>query len=242
MTETTTTAPLTVSADASVLFRHLSAVLPHAGTDETLPVLCGVRVEVSAGCLFFVATDRCSLAASRLRIPGGSQDARPDRAALLPPGNAKALLHYLRNATATVALTFLAASLVAEDSSGATETFRLEPGDGFPAWRPLIAGMIAAEPCELDDGYALSLERTARLTGGRDPLGIFPLSLRLTLGGTGGNALPAPVLLAGRGDWFIASLMPVRLRETPATAWDSWLLPSTAPVASDSKQQEGTDR
>lgn len=99
--------------------------------------------------------------------------------------------------------------------------------------------MIAAEPCELDDGYALSLERTARLTGGRDPLGIFPLSLRLTLGGTGGSALPAPVLLAGRGDWFIAALVPVRRGETPATAWDSWLLPSTAPATPDSKQQEG---
>ncbi|MFE5851986.1 hypothetical protein ACFQ61_02000 [Streptomyces sp. NPDC056500] len=53
------------SIAARDLRRMLRQVSPHRGTDDTLPVLTGVRIEVRADSLFACATDRYTFAVAR---------------------------------------------------------------------------------------------------------------------------------------------------------------------------------
>ena len=221
----------TISVSARELRRGLTAVLPHAGRDDTLPALTCVLFEVSSSALFLVTTDRYTIGCARLAIPGRPSGTVPDASALLPARSARALRRLLRRADGVVALILGDGQVTADiGSNRTTGGWPAEPAT-FPKWRPMLGKMLAGEPGELGAGHGMAPENLERFTacGGRRGPGFEPLSMRVVR--TGGSA--APSVLFARGSWFLGALISMRRgdgeqAETDST-WTDWAAVVTAP-------------
>jgi DNA polymerase III beta subunit, central domain len=232
-----TTPDTTVSVSSTLLRRHLTAVLPHAGVDDTLPVLASVRIEIRAGYLYLAATDRYTMGVTRLRIPAIPDR---DRATQLACGCAREMRRLLKTAGGPVALTFGDGHLTLDAGRNRTATWGTEDNWVFPDWRPLIAKMLAADPAELGDRHGINPDKLARFCDGS---ALDPLNLWVTNGSSRQVSQeppePAPVLLVTRGDWFAGCMMPtsygtVNDAAASAATWGAWAgitEPAEAPEA-----------
>lgn len=238
MTESKITRTTTISVSARELCRHLAAVLPHAGRDDDLPMINGISVQVLDGVLYLAATDRYTLAVTRLQIPGAAAEPVPDESVLLPRKAAKALMRLVRDLDGTVALGVAGGRLSAYAEDGTTSTWPLRKGE-FVNWQKLLHKMLAAEQVPLGEDCGVDPAKLARFAGVQEPLAWESLSIRITsdvtfTGRTGDKeAKPAPVVLVTRGDWLVGALMPVRRSGSSvaeaAEAWARWTA-MTAPA------------
>ncbi|MEU1419207.1 hypothetical protein [Kitasatospora sp. NPDC005751] len=199
--------------DLPHLVRQLT---PHIATDDTLPPIHGIYLEATGTHLFAAATDRYTFALTRREAteaahPWKAFIARTDLTALRA-------LFPTRNRPTDLFLTYTAPKAV--DRSDA----RLAVGDGtrslslsahaplaakFPAWRPLFADALAAEPRQDTEACynADLLARWAKAAHRYQPL-------------TTWTAGPGKPLLIAAGPDFLGLQMPVRAAEhksgTPA--------------------------
>lgn len=116
----------------------LTAVIPHAGTDKTLPMLCAVKFESEGtGTLTIVATQRYTLGTYVLDWDGGAVDA------LLDVDSAKELLRYAKGVSKSLAvmsalsLTFTEESVEAFDLTRRA-SYPLMQGTTFVSWRAIM--------------------------------------------------------------------------------------------------------
>ena len=200
-------------------FTHLlREVAPHLGTDDTLPMLCGIHLESDGRYLYAAATDRYTIAVARRPL---ADDGTPEPwTAFLTTADLKAV-HAITpprsNGTATLHLDNTHLNVRIGEHT-LTLPDRTKEAASFPKWRPLLADALACEP-HLTDDLRLQPSFLARwsksaATGERwTPLTIWA------------SAPDKPVVLA-RGEDFIGLLMPVRYdRPAPAgrqairTAW-----------------------
>lgn len=80
----------TLNIASSEFIAAIKRVLPHASTDDTLPVLTCIRFEVKQGYLYLSATDRYTLGESRVRL--GNPEEFPTLETLVYAKQLKALL------------------------------------------------------------------------------------------------------------------------------------------------------
>jgi DNA polymerase-3 subunit beta len=179
----------TLSAD--LFAEAISQVAVAAGRDDTLPMLTGIRVEISGETVVLAATDRFRLAVRELTWSAASPDIE---AAVLVP--AKTLAETAKTGTdgAEVHLSLGAGSAVGKDGllgisgDGKRSTTRLLDAE-FPKFRQLlptehtaVAGIDVAELTEAIKRVALVAERGAqvrmefsadvlRLSAGADDVG-----------------------------------------------------------------------
>jgi hypothetical protein len=219
----------------------LDAVLPHAGTDDTLPSLNAVQFEVTAGTFYVVATDRYTIGCARYVIPG---DPPEDARALLTLDEARDMRRVLGPAEDVVAaLAFGKGLRMDAGRAGHMGAWAgLEAGKWkYPEWRSVLGGMLAESDAPftlaagLDPQYLMRLAplddpawegRTLVDTDGEvweagrrceEPLMVRAVSINPGLGG-------ASSLLLARGDWFLGALMFVRNdgKQRVDGVWESW--------------------
>lgn len=191
-----------ISVPAAELRRALTAVLPHAGADDTLPSLTCVWFETVSGWLYLVATDRYSMAAARIHVPAGCQD----QSAALPGRSARALRQMLKGSGPDVAALNLAAGSLSVAAGKRWSVTWTTVDAAFPDWRSMLHKILTAEPCRLAE-HGIAGHLIARLADGSgrgDVLGFQVTSGKSHSGGE------SPVVVSTRGDWFVAALMPAR--------------------------------
>src|SRR5450755_2309377 len=152
----------TISVPAGKLRLMLTAVLPHAGSDDSLPVLCGVNFEMRGGTLFLVATDRYTIGVTREPVPGAIAAELPDQSALLPLEAARDLRRMLKKQAGVAAILIENGKLTVEAGfvSGSWATF----ADGkFPEWRGLLHRGLSGTTVPLGDKYGVDAEKLTRL-------------------------------------------------------------------------------
>lgn len=190
------------TVETSELVAGLTAVLPHAGTNMTLPMLCSVKFETRDGRLFLVTTDRYSLATYSLEWDG------PDVDALLPAASAKELLSVAKKApkyAARVSLHFEERSVEYADLDRRT-TLPLDTDHEFVKWAAI---MPSEESLSQETGrisaMGINPAQLAKFAKGA-PKGV---TMRLIFGAT--SVKPVLVKI---GDNFVGLIMPVRLPDT----------------------------
>jgi hypothetical protein len=226
-----------ISVPAAKLRDMLDAVMPHAGTDDTLPVLMTVRFEVLAGALWLAATDRYTMGVARYVIPGAGDAQVQDATAALMPGEARVMREALDGAADVAALTF-GDDLRMDagtgwrgtwENAGTAKTAKL-----YPEWRPLLARMLAARDAAFAPALGLDPEYLPRFAALDDPAWSAeedgetfrrctePLVMRAVNIGEHGCA---STLLVARGDWFLGAVMLMR-NDAPAAPkggpWQQW--------------------
>jgi DNA polymerase III beta subunit, central domain len=238
----------TISVPAGKLRLMLTAVLPHAGRDDTLPMINGVYLQAAAGVLYLAATDRYSLGVARAEIPGSATVPVPDQSALLPRKVAKALLRMLRGADGTAALAITDGRLSADTGDGTTSSWALPKTAhyAYADWRAMLHKMLTAEQAPLGDGHGADPAKLARFALDQEPLSWESLSIRVTLGVgarnlDGHKSAASPVVLVTRGTWFCGALMPTTHSQPSAgevaSAWADWAA-LTAPDSKDTDSAE----
>lgn len=227
-----------VTVPAAKLRDMLDAVMPHAGTDDTLPVLMTVRFEVLAGVLYVVATNRYTIGAARYVLGADA----PDAAVLLTLRDARELRELLDHAGETAALVFADGLRVdaGEDCLAGWEDPRTAHPTGwnYPDWRDVLAGLLAADEAPLIPDYGIEPDLLAKFGGDPDsdfpethcaePLMVRPVKNTPVQGATA-------VLLA-RGDWFLGGLTLMRnidglpLGGSPWALWTAALTAQPVPA------------
>ncbi|WP_406289562.1 hypothetical protein [Embleya sp. NBC_00896] len=196
---------MTTIPDLRALLRD---VTPHMGTDDSLPMLCGIKVEADDRHLYLIATDRYTLAATRRAAPGiGTWSA------FLDTDDVKAITALGRIAgTRPIALSHDGRRLTARVGGHA---LTLDPNDtengeglgSFPRWRPMVREALAAAP-DLTTEVALNARFLARWGGhlrGTDacaPCLVWGSGIR-----------HKPIVIT-RGEDFIGLQMPIHLGHT----------------------------
>lgn len=206
----TTVAPLIEAGVGMVspvdLHKGLTAVLPFAGTDDTLPMLCAVEITSRDGYLTFATTDRYTLGTYRVKWEGG------DVNALLPAKEAKELARFAKDMAREyrtvgealiVSLKFTERDVQA-DVFGRRVTLPLMQDVMFVKWRAI-----------LPDEDALKQE-----TGRIDMIGLNPTFLARFAKVPAGRGEPMRLILGASalkpalvkiGDDFTGLIMPVRI-------------------------------
>lgn len=167
-----------VTLPAAALAAALDSVRYAAGTDPALPMINGVLLEVGAGELTLVATDRFRLALAR---PAATVDG-PGLAVVAPLPFVDALRPLLAGEAGDATLELTAGSLAARTAAGALTA---EPSDvDFPDFRRLVppagASRVPVEAAELR--AAVAQAPAAR----REHEGVSFEVAVLTLGADGG--------------------------------------------------------
>lgn len=124
--------PATGVVDAAVLREAIGQVVVATGKDDTLPMLTGVRVEVSGGRVTFAATDRYRMAARVFAWDPATADA--ELGAMIPARTLQEVARGLGSGPVTVGL---ADTMAGFESAGRTTTTRLLDPE-FPKWEALI--------------------------------------------------------------------------------------------------------
>jgi hypothetical protein len=223
---------------ARKLREMLGAVMPHAGDDDTLPVLNAVQFEIRGGELFTVATDRYTIGVARCAIPGAKSTQPPWATANLMLAEARELAGLISHAD-VAALTFTDDLLEMDGGPGARASWTLHAVE-YPDWRTLMSNMLAGEPAELPANYGLSPLHLAKFRPDevddrqycRAPLRMRLLERSDRKGVVLHSGERFPVFLVTRGDWFLGALMPTRIDpaefgEPDPDPWAEWtaLLP-----------------
>lgn len=184
------------------LVAGLNAVLPHAGTDETLPILCAVNLTVRDGQLMLAATDRFTLGTYRLIEVEG--DAAFD--VMLHRRDVADLVAFAKKADKRMPLTleFGDRELTVSDLEGRKATYTLLDGE-FVRWWAVLP--------ERDSGktvVGINPVNIARLAKATDPK--HPEHIRMEVG------LPHKPLRVEVGERFVGVIMPVRLPDATPEA------------------------
>jgi hypothetical protein len=229
MTQTTEASTVEVTVPAGTLRRNLSAVLPHASRDDTdLPALSAVRIEITDGFLYLSATDRYSMAVTRMPLAAaGHQDGQ----ALLPLEHARHLRRWLRERreprVISVAVGDGSVSVADQDGQSCKWT-ALEDRAGLPDLRAMAARMAAAPDRALSPGWALQPRFVARLA--KTARHADAVSLRITAGRSA-RGETSPVVIAAAGDWLLAVFKPARSVSKGGLAGAGAAWESRAPAA-----------
>lgn len=209
---------------ASQLRTLLAPVIPHAGRDETLPLLTGVLIQTAGGYVTAVATDRYSIGMQRVK----PADAPPaGLSALIRARSARVLLAVFkpsRHVDPDVRLTFGKDSLSVSSAGEMPGLGDMVPSmvvgliEGeYPALGRLLAPVIAGTG-EMPSGVALNAEYLKRLAVAQEHAHAQPMRLVFTH-----PQKPVGVLI---GDDFIGAVQPARptgdARES--TPWDDLLI------------------
>lgn len=207
----------------------LTAVLPHAGDDLSLPVIAAVQIECDGKGLTFVATDRYTLGVYRHDFPLADDEPEPgpftfllrrstvaDSLRLFPPK---------RHVLADLRLTIEDGRLTLHDDLSEPElTLAARAVDGeYPKWRSIMSSIREKER-GLPEGIALNPHYMARWAAA-SPGGV-PVRI-LTHGQTGAVILSV-------GERFMGVQMPVRTEEALFDA-DRWAPILDAPKAKKEK-------
>ena len=214
-----------ISIPAQTLRTMLKAVLPHAGTDDTLPALMAVRFEVRAGVLYLTATDRYTMGVARERIAGAVAAGLPDQSALVAHEHAEHMIETLSDATGTAAIIIKPGEMLV-DTDGDVFAWATG-GDFYPDWRSKIGGFLAGETGELGDRFGVDPKLLARFVLDEapwDPWEPKPLSLRVV------PQNEAPVIVVTYGTWFLGAITATRRtdmdglprRGTDGPQWADW--------------------
>jgi hypothetical protein len=223
-----------VTIPAGMLRDMLAAVLPHVGTEESLPQLEAVRFEVTAGVLYLVATDRYSTGIARYRIPGAQVAPPADQAALLWHPHAQELREKLAAHADARAVALILSDATVTVDHGETDSWKVADEAGhYPEWRPMLRKLLTAEPVADAGEYAVDTRLFARFdtsTTPFDPYGQCPEDV----GHVRIVHPEAVALLVTRSDWFIGAAMschrnPDTVGFTPPQ-WADWTA-LCAPVA-----------
>jgi len=219
-------APSAVTMTGGQFRRLLAAVLPSAATDDLLPQLNAVHVETGPRGIFAAATDRYTFAVARHADPAPG---RPEARITIPRRAATAMWRLAghRDPQVTVAITGGCLSL--RTSAGVTyQTPAVDTRHGgFPDWRALLRGLLAAPQAPAGQPVWLNPAFLARFKAATHTAG-----LRVTIR-TPAHSGCCQTLVITAGDWFIGALMS---RATPAQAaragdpgtWDADLRPRQA--------------
>lgn len=206
----------------------LNQVTPHISTDDTLPLLCGVRIEACRDGVFLIATDRFSLAVARHPEPPvdlwtafmTTADIKAYRALAAAAGTRAASLEL---DCGDVRITVGGYTLPLPDRTGL---------GAFPDWRKRLRDAVASAP-HLTDPVSLAPHLLVRWN---TPVpGHQPRRTRTANTGAGvdrGGALTVwsggphePVVFA-RGDHFLGAQMPIRFKDDTtdraAAVRDAW--------------------
>lgn len=230
----------TISVPARKLRLMLSAVLPYAGEDDTLPALNAVSFEFRDGALYLAATNRYAIAVTREVVAGSALAGIPDQSAVLPADAARDLRRMLKKRDGTAALLIEDAKLTVDAGAAMGRWATVENGT-FPAWRGLLRDALGGTQEPFGDNAGMRSGMLARLAQG--PFASFDeVSIRLAKSAKAAEKGEPPMLLATVGDWFIAALMPVRVSEGVATQWAAWAS-VTAPAgkAEDAATEPGAE-
>lgn len=204
---TTDTTVETFHVDAAQLHRILTNVLPAVDTSNTLPVLAAVRLEVSAGTLTAVATDRYRLHTDTAELVADDGPSTVELATLLHRRDAAELAKLAKKWTGAVTFAVSAGSISVHTVSAPTLTFTAVD-DEFPRWRALVPASDG--PTELDAPIAFRPECLADFAKV-----IVPDNRR---GAKKGDVMrmrhngPTKPVRIEIGETFVGILMPVRLR------------------------------
>lgn len=206
----------------------LVAVLAHAGTDRTLPVIRAVQIDCDAKGITFVGTDRYTLGVYRHDFTDGDENAPEPFSFLLDRFDADdslKLFKVQRGFQVPLRVTVDDVRMSLHDDVGDPGlTVVVKSTDGvYPKWRGIVDD-VRAKDKELAEGIALNghyLARWSKAARVDEPV-------RIVAHGEHG------AILVSVGPNFIGLQMPVRLSTTaPATFFDTdrWAPIITPPPA-----------
>lgn len=167
--------PAKVTITAASLATAITAVLPFAGTDDTLPMLAAVRCEVMNGELWLATTDRYTVGAHRVALhPDYPQS--DDFAVTLPLSVAKQALAIVKLGQSEFKGIETVVTLEVEDRhvrvTAGMDTHLLKgraSEDAFPQWRHFFAAP-AKDDAVTDRFFAFNpalLARFGKIGGGK---------------------------------------------------------------------------
>lgn len=183
--------------DRDQLAAALSRVQLAAGSDDTLPALTGIKVELDEHSITLAATDRFRLAVGTVAAeprPGADEHGV---AALLPRGSFVALLERMPAGPITVDVD-AAGSTVRLDGAGTVATARVLDAE-FPRFRALLPNEVphtfTADAKQLSKviGKAVALgarKGPVRITGDGETVRVAPYDSELPEGRVRGAAVP----------------------------------------------------
>ncbi|MEV4161426.1 hypothetical protein [Nonomuraea dietziae] len=216
--------PAIVTLTGTALRQYVGAVLPHASTDDTLPMLTAVVFEVADGALYARATDRYTMGIVRHPLDTEQQQPTSGLSVVISAAALQATIRQV-NARAQVTLTVTEQAITMEQTGAFTLACRLPALDErpfLPNWRTWFADQVRSEPdraVHTDRGTALGPAYLARFRpAARDHL---PLRFR-----------PAGrTVVVTCGEHFLGLISPVRPTDRESAQPDplnSWLPDTTA--------------
>lgn len=240
-----------ISVPAAKLRDMLDAVMPHAGTDDTLPSLNAVQFEVRGGTLFLVATDRYTIGCARYVIPGAADAAPGEAQALLTLEEARGMRRVLGHGGDGVAALTFGKGLQMDAGEQARGSWAgLKAGKWkYPDWRPVLAGMLGEADAPFTLAAGIDPRYLVRLAALDDPAWKTtarflddeewetarrceePLMVRAVSLSPDPSIDGASSLLLARGDWFLGALMFVRNdgKQRVEGVWQQWTAALTPP-------------
>lgn len=187
----------------------LRPVLPHAGDDRHLPMLCCLNLEVADGRLLAVATNRYTLGIAWQDL--AEWDEKPNKeqshSARIYAADMQRLLAFLKPSRETSALwTLTSEHLTVVTTEGEQLTVRTVDVE-FPKWRKLLADRAAKESTPLpqygiNSRWLALLDRSAKAVGEHHSM-VWQF------------AGPLDAALVSIGERFVGVLMPARLTDVP---------------------------
>lgn len=184
----------------------LGPVLPHAGGDRHLPMICCLNVEVVDGRLVAAATNRYTLGVAWAELVDWDENAATGQtmSARVYADDLRRMLSFLRpyrSDAASWTLTDTGLSVV----TGGGEQLTIRTVDvEFPRWRKIIGERAAQESAAMpaygiDPRWVALFGQSAKAIGGHEPMSWS----------FGSTAVSATLITIG--ERFLGLLMPVRL-------------------------------
>ncbi|MGW3363618.1 hypothetical protein ACWDOR_11785 [Streptosporangium canum] len=176
---TTRRREITLNMTGRELREIFGAVLPHAGTDDTLPPITMLTLDVTGGMLHVLATDRYTLGIVRHPLTEGCAS---NFTLTLPARAVQAVLRQIKT-RASLTVTLSPRGLTIDQTSDLKLSYRLPAGDErplLPDWRTWMAqrARLAPDPVVTSPrGVALNptyLARFRAATRNGSPLEIRP--------------------------------------------------------------------
>ncbi|MEU6709923.1 hypothetical protein ABZ897_00475 [Nonomuraea sp. NPDC046802] len=212
----------TITLSTRELHDLLIPVLPHAGTDKTLPALGVVRLEVRESILYAVATDRFTMAVTRHRLEEPTADVsvaigREDALAMLK------LFKYDRQTDPALELVVgtVEAETILDPADRPALTISAKDGntlvlhgreDALATWRKILGKVIHREEKPSSPHLGLGsiyLPRWTKAIRTRSPLSVSF------------GASPSDPVVIRADDHFIGIWMPARLEDGARALRDS---------------------
>lgn len=210
MTDVSTSTVTSVTVPARDLVDGLTAVLPHVGTDSTLPVLAAMRIEIASDGVTLVGTDRYTLATYSVPLADDTAAPTEPLAVLVERKDVATVLRVAKDAAKAlggysgVTLTVADGCLTATDAAIGSSATVLTVAGEYPrysiifdaaedAWRdraPTLVQSVAFNPAYLAR-FAKAAERNA------------PIRTR--------TVSPSKPVLVDASERFRGLVMPVRL-------------------------------